>query len=363
MLPADVVLRPADDIGGHLVGRPRSRAAARVVNAATAMLLRQFTSPRTIVDAVIACSAGSDPRATLAAAYPVLAEMINEGLLVDAGSPLAEPVEATLGPGDRFAGLEVMACVHLVVDTEVYRARAADGSAVALKIARAGTGRALLHHEGEIVERLDGQVNAALHSCGELHLATSWAAGLDVHTMAAELRRAPRVEPLAQLVVDVVGAYAHLHRQGVLHGDVHPRNVLVGPGGAVTLVDFAFAETLTGPPIPAVARGGVDVFCDPAAAAARLAGESPPPMSVAAEQYRLAAMIYLLLTGVSTHGFALERAAMLRQVCEQPPTPLARGDLAAAEEVLTTALSKHPDQRYPSVAALHAALAVALGIG
>ena len=176
VLPADVIIAPAADLpdsiraqvdpnpGDFTVARARSRTTSSVVSADTAALLEAFRTPATIVDAVIAFSAAQhrDPRATLEEAFDCVKVFVDAGLLVAAGSALAEPIATTMQPGERIAGLLIEEPVHLVVDLEVLRARAADGSTVALKIARAAADagqRASLGHEAAILDCLDGRVN------------------------------------------------------------------------------------------------------------------------------------------------------------------------------------------------------------
>ncbi|MDA0632717.1 hypothetical protein OUY22_04755, partial [Nonomuraea sp. MCN248] len=66
-------------------------------------------------------------------------------------------------------------------------------------------------------------------------------------------------------------------------------------------------------------------------------------------------LVYLMLTGAHTHAFSLHPEHMLRQVRDEPPLPFsAQGParLPATERVLRRALSKDPDDRYPSLAGL-----------
>ncbi|WP_352637907.1 phosphotransferase [Mesorhizobium sp. M0145] len=67
--------------------------------------------------------------------------------------------------------------------------------------------------------------------------------------------------------------YAHLHSQGILHGDVHPRNVVVDENKAVTLIDFGLATPIAvanSTPID-TRRGCIDLFTEP-----ELARAHPP---------------------------------------------------------------------------------------
>ena len=355
VLPADVIIAPVDELapdlreqigeGDFSVTRPRTRSMSSVVDARTARLLEAFRTPARIVDAVIAVS--DDPRSALDDAVGVLLPFVQDGLLVAADSELARPIETTLAPGDKARGFEVLAPVQVILDTEVYLAGAADGTRAALKLARPGSEAAVrdqFANEAAVLAALDGEVSPRLLDHGELDgrplLAMSWCDGVDVFEAAAEARALG--EGAAELAVNVIAAYAHLHAQGVLHGDVHPRNVLVDGDGAVTIIDFGYA----GPPgYPW--RAGIDFFMEPELAAARLSRGSAP-LSERGEQYALAALVQLMLTGSYTHDFSLDGEAMLRQLLELPPrTP--DGPLGA---VLVRALAKAPEERFGSVAQL-----------
>jgi serine/threonine-protein kinase len=377
VLPADVVIAPVAQLAPELreqisheagdcaVTRPRLRSSSSIVDARTAALLESFRSPTTIVDAVIAFGAeeGVDPRELLDDAFSVLGGFVNEGVLVSADSELAKAIASTLVPGETVASFELVEAVHVIVDTEVYRATAADGSSVALKLARPASAERLhsaLAHEADILASLDAQVSPLLLELG-VHderpfLATSWCAGVDAYEAAADARRLSEHDESAllfELAERLIAAYAHLHAQGVVHGDVHPRNVLVDGDGKVTIVDYGLAGRTAASgatPVPGT-RGGIDFFMEPEIASARLARRPDPPLSFEGEQYSLGALLYLLLTGAHTHAFSLEHEEMLHQLLEHAPLSFARhgaGDHAAVERALERALEKDPAKRYRS---------------
>jgi serine/threonine-protein kinase len=380
ILPSDVEIVPVDELPPELrdqldhaagdcsITRPRTRTTSSIVDAQTAALLERFRTPATIVDAVIAYSteAGTDPRATLDEAFPVLGGFVSDGLLVAPDSDLALPIDPTLVPGELAGGFEIVAPVQVIVDTEVHLARGASGEHVALKVAREGSEermRVAFAHEAAMLSHLDGTFTPRLLDQGEVEgrpfLAMTWCPGTDVYEAAAEARRLGGAEgrtALLTLAERILAAYAHLHGQDVLHGDVHPRNVLAGGDGAVTIIDFGLAGRPSAAGEQAAAgRGGVDFFMEPEIAQARLAGSWPPALSAAGEQYSLAALLYLLLTGAHTHAFALEQDEMLRQLLDEPPIAFARHgvyDLPAVERVVARALAKQPDARHGSVADL-----------
>ncbi len=365
-LPREVRDRIEHGDGDCTVTRPGARTGSVVVDAASAALLERFRTPSTVVEAVLAYSAAAqlDPRRTLEDCFGMLGDLAADGLLLAADSKLAEPIATSLRPGERVGGFAVMEPVHVVVDTEVYLARAADGSFAGLKLARAGSERELraaLRHEANVLGRLDARVTPRLLASGEHegrpYLVQSWCAGVDVFSAANEARQLGPPHDRAvvsRLAESVIAAYAHLHAQGMAHGDVHPRNVLVADGG-VSLIDFGLAGEL-GPRIElaAPARGGIDFFLAPEHAVARLAGEPPPALSAAAEQYSVAALVYLLLTGEYTQDFSLEPEEMLRQLVERPPLSFERRKaegMEAVEDALTRALSADPADRFDSLAA------------
>jgi serine/threonine-protein kinase len=208
-----------------------------------------------------------------------------------------------------------------------------------------------------VLAALSGEVSPQLLDRGEDEgrecLAVEWCAGIDVLEASAELRDTLRVDELLDLGERVLKAYARLHREGFLHGDVHPRNILVEADGRVRLIDFGLAARFDAP--DRVPRGGIDLFLEPELASARLAGLPAPPVSLAGEQYSVAALVYLVLTGAHTHVFSLDERRMHRQLLEDPPLRFAVHDargVELVEPVLARALSKRPGDRFESMEAL-----------
>ncbi|MEO6196265.1 MAG: lanthionine synthetase LanC family protein [Thermoanaerobaculia bacterium] len=391
LLPADVLLVPVADLpeevrrqfphgeGDFAISRPRSRSTSRVLDAGAAALLGEFRSPRTVVDAVIRYSRAheADPEAVLEQCYPMIQSLLAAGFLAEEGSVEADDIQPSLVPGEEIAGFEVLGCVQTLEDTELYQVRTGERAA-ALKIERSaaagreGHGGALFEREAAILRHLDGAGAPRLLATGNFDgrrwLATDWCPGIDATSAAAELRRG-EIYPggqhstgLLALCREILAAYAGLHERGVIHGDVHPRNLLVAGDGRVQLVDFGLALWEGEGELGRPRRAGVAFYYEPEAAAAMRSGARMPPPTRAGEQHAVAALVYQLLTGSHYRDFSLEKGEMLRQIAEEPPLPFAERGAEPWPEVeaaLARALGKEPPARFPGIGDLLAALPAA----
>lgn len=219
----------------------------------------------------------------------------------------------------------------------------------------------MFDREAAILRGLAGSIGPALLDEGvwenRRYLLLEWCDGVDAASAAASLRRDPAEDAprqLFDLCRQILRAYSRLHDQGVVHSDIHPRNILVNADNHVRILDFGLArdEHVTGalaePP-----RGGVGFFFEPEYAAAVLEGRAPPPASRLGEQYALAALLYSLLADAQYVDFSLTKEGMMRQIADAPPVPFAERGIVwpDAEAVLARALSKRPSDRFASVTA------------
>ncbi|MBV9094835.1 MAG: hypothetical protein JO132_13320 [Streptosporangiaceae bacterium] len=265
----------------------------------------------------------------------------------------AGPVAAgSLARGALVDGLEIRAHVHDGNSSQVYQARRGDGEVVVLKVARA-PGWHRLEHEAALLTRLAGCRTPSVVARGQAHgrqyLATTWAPGVDARMVGAELRAGPASRrALSGLCAAILSAYADVHERGAVHGQVHPRHVLIGGSGSVQVLDFTRGAWRGGPVPPGSDLG---TLSSPEQAAAWRSG-AYFAVTPAAEQYSLAALLYLMVTGRLYAEFAGTRPTVAEQILTARPLAFTeRGTefWPALERLLARGLSKDPAERFGSV--------------
>lgn len=149
-----------------------------------------------------------------------------------------------------------------------------------------------------------------------------------------------------QVGVKIAGALETAHRNGFLHRDMKPQNILITQFGEAALADFGVAALQAS----AQATAGVFGFTTLHAAPEILEGQS---LSPATDVYGLASTMYQLLTGAAPFtAFENEApASVILRILRDPVRPL-RSDTVPIElsDLLEAALAKDPSFR-PATAA------------
>lgn len=375
VLATDVTLTPIETLspsnqkllqvqaGDAVVSRRRGRMNDATVSADAARLLRAFEEPRTVVDAVIEV-VGEDldkAQQALQESLPLVQSWIDKGILVDPEVAIAGPV---LEPGEEHDGWTVLRAVQLLEDTEVYQVRTPEGGLAALKVQRTASVGSL-DQEAEVLtlglsSALPGLQGRGTHD-SNAYLLIDWCRGVGSGQAAAELRAAGDRLGLLELCRRIADAYAELHEAGFLHGDVHPRNILVDRDCSVRLIDFGLACPMDAPQSGHLGRvrPGVPFYYEPEHARSMVAGEGPKPLSASGEQFAVCVLLYQLVCGAHYTDFDLYRDTLFQRIAEA--SPKAFQDRACApwpelEAILSCGLASQPEDRYPSMAALAAAL-------
>ena len=176
--------------------------------------------------------------------------------------------------------------------------------------------------------------------------------------------RALALRQLLGRFLDVCNAVAYAHSRGVLHRDLKPGNILLGPFGETLVVDWGLARVMgegTGHPADGTARVrptlheggqptqmgavvGTPAYMSPEQAEGRLDRLGP-----ASDVYSLGATLYHLLTGQAP--FRGETGELLTKVARgdfAPPRRLLPTVPRALEAVCLKAMALSPADRYAS---------------
>ena len=169
-------------------------------------------------------------------------------------------------------------------------------------------------------------------------------------------RRSLRGRSVLALVAITCRALQHAHQRGVIHRDLKPSNILVDDDGQPHLVDFGLAKVLSDDADPYAALtvegawAGTPVYMSPEQASGK-GGQ----LDTRTDVYSMGVLLYELLTGRLPHDVTGGHLKVMSRISEGEIVRPRRAapDLDGEQEaLLLKALSKDPDDRYPSGGAL-----------
>lgn len=295
-------------------------------------------------------------------------------------------VPALPATAERYQELEQlgvggMGVVHRVFDQHLNRTMAR--KVLKLSLVDSNQARARFLAEARITAQLSHPSIAPVHDVGELSTgqpyytmreiqggtlreaigavhavssASSWREALSVHGPPWTLRR------LLSALRRACEAVAYAHSRGVIHRDIKPDNIMVGPFGEVLVMDWGIARVLDQrrPPFSLSPIIGINEALD----RARAVVGTPSYMSFEqagsglvgprGDVYALGATLYHLLSGHPPYRGG--RWEIQRQLLAGPPAPLeSHGGPPIPEELADacrTAMAREPIDRFESAAAL-----------
>jgi hypothetical protein len=157
-------------------------------------------------------------------------------------------------------------------------------------------GRELLMAEGQLLAELNHPnlvrvLDLDVDEEGRPFLVMEHVAGCTLDRHAEQGRPAPR--RAAAVVAEIARAVAYVHRRGVVHQDIKPRNVLIDEAGRPRLIDFGLARLRHAwTDEPSGPSGGTLMFMAPEQARGEVGRIGP-----AADIFALGGLLYFLLTG------------------------------------------------------------------
>ncbi len=150
----------------------------------------------------------------------------------------------------------------------------------------------------------------------------------------------------ADIATDITAALGFAHRNGLVHRDVKPGNVLVTPSGQVKVADFGIATAIAGAQHDLTRDGtvmGTATYFSPEQAQ----GRQVDPRS---DLYSLGVVLYEMLLGRPPFTGETPVAVAYQHVQNSPPSLRQSGAAVAQslEAVTLKLLAKNPVNRYPT---------------
>jgi serine/threonine-protein kinase len=161
---------------------------------------------------------------------------------------------------------------------------------------------------------------------------------IDGPSLAGILAAGPVAPAVAlDVVAQTADGLAAAHRAGLVHRDVKPGNILIGPGGRVKVTDFGIAHAAGQAPVtgPGLVMGTAQYL-----APERIAGGQGTPAS---DLYALGIVLHECLTGVPP--FEGTSAEVMAAHLYLPTPPLPAGVPAEVDALVGRLTAKDPAQR------------------
>ena len=250
---------------------------------------------------------------------------------------------------ERLLGHGGMATVHLAEERKHRRK-------VAIKVLKqefsASVGKERFMREIGIAAQLSHPHIVPLIDSGEsaglLYYVSPFVPGGSLRDRLNREKRLP-VDDALRIAQEVGAALDYAHRNGFVHRDVKPENILFADDHAL-LSDFGIAHVHVKNPEETLTLGGIVLGTPEYMSPEQASGESD--VGVPGDVYGLACVFYEMLAGEPPFKGASPRATMAKQVTERArPLRALRPDAPSGfERVLERALAKDPSQRYESIA-------------
>jgi serine/threonine protein kinase len=176
-------------------------------------------------------------------------------------------------------------------------------------------------------------------------------------TLTARIAQGPiPLKDVSRWIEQIGSALDYAHQRGVIHRDVKPSNVLLDAQGNAFLADFGIAKWSEG----SISLTGSGVIGTPQ----YMSPEQGQGLKIdgRSDEYSLAVMAYEMIIGRPPFDGETPLAIVLKHITEPltPPISINPRVPQPVSDVISKALSKDPNDRYPTTAAFAQALSAVI---
>jgi Tol biopolymer transport system component/predicted Ser/Thr protein kinase len=248
-----------------------------------------------------------------------------------------------LATGARLGPYEITGLLGAGGMGEVYKARDERlGRTVAIKVSAAAFSERF-EREARSVAALNHPNICQLYDVGPNYLVMEFVDGRPASPVDSARK-------LIDLAVQMADGLAAAHSAGLVHRDLKPDNILVGPDGRVKILDFGLAKAWS----PSAAEGPTRTsLTDPGTTLGTVAYMSPeqargePNLGPQSDQFSLGLVLYEMAAG--RRAFRRDSSAeTMAAIIRDEPEPLPGSVPAPLRWVIERLLSKDPADRYDS---------------
>ncbi len=164
------------------------------------------------------------------------------------------------------------------------------------------------------------------------------------------------LDEIERLLRQIAGAMDYAHRQGIVHRDIKPDNILLDKEGNVLLADFGIVKIVSGEnsnssSSPSLTKTG-GLVGTPAYMAPEQ-GSGLANITARADIYSLGVIVFEMLTGEPPYTADTPMQVVIKHMTEPVPSPrtLVNDLPPEIEDVIQRAMAKKPENRYESASA------------
>jgi len=208
--------------------------------------------------------------------------------------------------------------------------------------------RKRFEREAKLAARLRHPNIAAVYEVGEDkgrdYIAMEFVDGVSLGKAALSYRDA------AQVIAKIARALEEAHKEGVIHRDLKPDNLMITKAGRPYVMDFGLAKTVEAESSLSVSG---DVMGTPAFMSPEQARGETETIDGRTDVYSLGATLYCLLTGEKPFQGRTSMEIVLKVVNQEPvPPSRLKPDLPLVlDAIVLKAMEKDRERRYPTATA------------